>query len=184
MVCLAELCPVVLDKNGIIMGTSLPVMFADACPSGNNPDVDQVEVPESSQPCIPGDGNVEGVAQLDGTVHAGRCGGAVGGINGVGDVACPVYLSAQELEEGVRFSVDSSRQLDLLHHLVGTVVKLLLCGDDAEQVDDECQQQYGDEDEYHRAEVVGFSAVVCQQLFHSVCFYMGECFSPNSLKQG
>lgn len=145
-------------------------MLADPCTPGDNPDVQQVEVPESAQFCIPSDGNVEGGAQLDGAVHACRCGGAVGGVNGVGDVAGSVYLSAQELEEGVRFPVDASGQLYLLHHLVGTVVELLFCGDDAEQVDDKCQQQYSDEDEYHCAEVVGFSVVVFQQLFHIGCF--------------
>ncbi len=114
-------------------------MLADPCTPGDNPDVHQVEIPEAAQPCIACDGDVERAAQLDAPVHARRGRGAIGGINGVGDVAGSVYLSAQELEEGVRFSVDSSGQLDLFHHLVGAVVKLLLCGYDAEQVDDECQ---------------------------------------------
>ena len=73
-------------------------MLADTCSSGDNPDVDQVEVPEAAYPCVPSDGDVEGAAQLDGAVHAGWCGGAVGGINGVGDVAGSADLSAQELE--------------------------------------------------------------------------------------
>ncbi len=64
------------------------------------------------------------------------------------------------MEQGIGLHIGAARELDLLHHLVGAVVELLLRGDDAEQVDDEGQQQYGDEDEYHRAEVVGFAAFV------------------------
>lgn len=114
-------------------------MFTDACPPGDNPDIDQVKVPEASQSCVPRDGDVERAAQLDGPAHASRGGGLVGGVNGVGNVACPVNLGAEVLEEGIRFPVHASGQLDLLHHLVGAVVKLLLGGDDAEQVDDESQ---------------------------------------------
>ena len=135
-------------------------MLADACPPGDNPDVDQVEVPEAAQPCIPGDRDVEGAAQLDGPAHAARGGGLVGGVNGVGNVICSVNLGAEVLEQGVRLSIGAAGELDLLHHLVGAVVELLLRGDDAEQVDGEGQQQYGDEDEYHRAEIVGFAAFV------------------------
>ena len=175
-VCPAELCPVVLDKDGIVIGTSLPVMLADACAPGDNPDVDQVEVPEAAQPCIPGDGDVEGAAQLDGPAHAARGGGLVGGVNGVGNVICPVNLGAEVLEQGLRLPVGAAGELDLLHHLVGAVVELLLGGDDAEQIDDEGQQQDSDEDEYHRAEVVGFSAVVLQLLFHIGYFYVKKCF--------
>ena len=186
--CLSELCfgvfrlcpaglgPGSLDKNGFFMGTSLPVIFADACASGNYPDIDQVEVPESAQLCIPGDGDVEGVAQLDGAVHACRGGGAVGGINGVGNVVDSVNLCAEELEEGVRFPIDAARELYLLYHLVGAVVKLLLGGDDAEQVDDEGQQQDGDEDEHHCTEVIDFAAVIFQSACHSMCFCMGKQF--------
>lgn len=145
---------------------SFPIMLTDTCPSGDNPDIDQVEVPEAAKPCIPCDGDVEGAAQLDGPAHAARGGGLVGGVNGVGNVACPVNPGAEVLEEGIRFPVHPSGQLNLLHHLVGTVVKLLLGGDDAEQVDDEGQQQDGDEDEYYRAEVVGFAALVLQEYCH------------------
>ncbi len=90
----AEFCSAVFEKNGIIIGTSLPVMLADACPPGDNPDVDQVEVPEAAQPCVPRDGDVEGAAQLDGPAHAARGGGLVGGIDGVGNVICPINLGA------------------------------------------------------------------------------------------
>lgn len=145
---------------------SFPIILTDACSPGDNPDIDQVEVPEASQSCIPRDGDVERSAQLDGLAHAARGGGLVGGINGVGNVACPVNPGAEVLEEGIRFPVHASGQLNLLHHLVDAVVKLLLGGDDAEQIDDESKQQDSNEDEYHCAEVVGFAAVVLQELNH------------------
>lgn len=145
---------------------SFPIMLTDACPSGDNPNINQIEIPEAAKPCISRDGDVERAAQLDGPAHAARGGGLVGGVNGVGDVACPVNPGAEVLEEGIRFPIDSPGQLDLLHHLVGAVVKLLLGGDDAEQVDDESQQQDSDEDEYHRAEVIGFASVILQELNH------------------
>ena len=53
-------------------------------------------------------------------------------------------MTAQKLEEGICFSAYSSGQLDVFQHLVGAVVKLLLRGDVAEQVDDECQKQDSD----------------------------------------
>ena len=141
-------------------------MLTDACPPGDNPDIDQIEVPEAAQPCIPRDCDVEGAAQLDGPAHAARGRGLVGGVNGVGNVARSVNPGAEVLEEGIRFPVHASGQLDLLHHLVGAVVELLLGGDNAKKVDDEGQQQDGDEDEYHRAEVVGCTVLVFQGHCH------------------
>jgi len=41
-----------------------------------------------------------------------------------GNVACPINPGAEVLEEGIRFPIDASGQLNLLHHLVGAVVKL------------------------------------------------------------
>lgn len=78
--------------------------------------------------------------------------------------------AATVLEQGVRLSIGAAGELDLLHHLVGAVVELLLRGDDAEQVDDEGQQQDGDEDEYYCAEIVGFTAFVFQGLCHIKSF--------------
>lgn len=135
-------------------------MLADACTPRDNSDIDQVEVPEAAQPCVPGDGDVEGAAQLDGTAHAARGGGLVGGVDGVGNVICPVDLGTEVLEQGIRLPIGAAGELNLLYHLVGAVVELLLGRDDAEQVDNESQQQDGDEDEYHRAEVVCFSSFV------------------------
>lgn len=161
-------CFAYLQHDVVLMVVSLlfPVMLTDACTPGDNPDIDQVEVPEAAQPCVPRDGDVERAAQLDGPAHAARGGGLVGGVNGIGNVICPVNLGAEVLEQGVRLPVGAARELDLLHHLVGAVIKLLFCGDDAEQVDDEGQQQDSDEDEYHRAEIVGFAAIVPQGRFH------------------
>ena len=45
----------------------------------------------------------------------------------------------------------------------------LFGGDDAKQVDDEGKQQYGDENEHHCAEVVGFAMVIFQGLWYARC---------------
>ena len=102
--------------------------------------MDQVEAPEAAQLCVPGDGDVERAAQLDGPAHAARGGGLVGGINTIGKIICSVYLRTEELEQGIRLPIGAAGELNLLHHLVGAVVELLFGGDDAEQVDDESQQ--------------------------------------------
>lgn len=67
-------------------------MFADARTPGHNPDTDKAEVPEAPQLCVPCDGDVERASQLYGAVHACRGGGAVGGVDGVGDVVGSVNL--------------------------------------------------------------------------------------------
>ena len=59
-------------------------------------------------------------------------------------------------------SIDAPGKLDLLHHLVCTVVKFLFGGDDAEQVQDECQQEHRYEDEHHRTEIVDITILTFQ----------------------
>ena len=49
-------------------------------------------------------------------------------------------------------------------YLIGGMVKFLLGGNDAEQVNNEGQQQDSDEDEDHRTEIVGLSPLVVQHL--------------------
>ncbi len=49
-------------KQIFFMGTSLPIMFADACRPGNDIDADQAEVPETAQLCLTLDGDVERAA--------------------------------------------------------------------------------------------------------------------------
>lgn len=68
------------------IGTSLPVMFADACRPGNDIDVDQVKVPETAQLGLSLDRDIEWAAKLDGPVHPGRGRRFIGGVNGIGDV--------------------------------------------------------------------------------------------------
>ncbi len=137
-------------------------MLTDACPSGNNRDVHQVEVPETAQFCPPCNGDVKGGAQLYGPAHAGRGRRLVGGINGVGDVFSPLDLRTEELKKLVCFTVDSSGELDLFHHLVCTVVQLLFGGDDAEQVQDESQQEHRNEDEHYGTEIVDIPMLIFQ----------------------
>ena len=137
-------------------------MLTDACPSGDNRDVHQVEVPEASQLCPARDGDVKRGAQLDGPAHAGRGGRLVGGVNGIGDIFSPLDLRTEELKKLICFPVDPSGELDLFHHLVCTVIQLLFGGDDAEQVQDESQQEHRNEDEYHGTEVVDIPALIFQ----------------------
>lgn len=137
-------------------------MFADTGTPGDNPDMYQVKVPEPAQLCFPRDRDVEWAPQLDGIPHPGGCGRLIIGIDGVCDVLRPAYLGAEELEQLLRLVIDAPCQLYLLHHLVGTVVQLLLRGYDGEQVDDEGDQQHRYEDKDQCAEVAGFSPVVFQ----------------------
>lgn len=137
-------------------------MLTDACPSGDNRDVHQVEVPEPAQFGPPCNGDVKGSAQLYGPAHAGRGRRLVGGINGVGDVFSPLDLRTEELKKLVCFPVDSSGELDLFHHLVCTVIQLLFGGDDAEQVQDESQQEHRNEDEHYGTEIVDIPMLIFQ----------------------
>ncbi len=137
-------------------------MLTDACPSGDNRDVHQVEVPEASQLCPARDGDVKRGAQLDGPAHAGRGGRLVGGVNGIGDIFSPLDLRTEELKKLICFPVDPSGELDLFHHLVCTVIQLLFGGDDAEQVQDESQQEHRNEDEHYGTEVVDIPMLIFQ----------------------
>ena len=84
-------------------------MLTDACPSGDNRDVHQVEVPEPAQFGPPCNGDVKGGAQLYGPAHAGRGRRLVGGINGVGDVFSPLDLRTEELKKLVCFTIWSAQ---------------------------------------------------------------------------
>ena len=59
-------------------------------------------------------------------------------------------------------AVDTAGKLDLFDHLIGGMVKFLLCGNNAEKVNNEGQQQDSDEDKDHRTEIVGFAPLVVQ----------------------
>ena len=142
--------------------TSLPVMLADASAPGDNRDVHQGEVPEATQLCPARDGDVEGGPQLDGPAHAGRGGRLVGGVNGVGDILGPFDLGTEEVKKLFCLSIDAPGKLDLLHHLVCTVIQFLLGGDNAEQIQDECQQEHCYEDEHHRTEIVDITILTFQ----------------------
>lgn len=137
-------------------------MLADAGTPGNNRDVHQVEVPEAAQLCPARDGDVEGGPQLDGPAHAGRGGRLVGGVNGVGDILGPFDLGTEEVKKLFCLSIDAPGKLDLLHNLVCTVIQFLLGGDNAEQVQDECQQEHCYEDEHHRTEIVDITILTFQ----------------------
>lgn len=137
-------------------------MLADAGAPGDNRDVHQVEVPEAAQLCPACDGDVEGGPQLDGPAHAGRGGRLVGGVNGVGNVFRTFNLGTEEVKKLFCLSIDAPGELDLLHHLVCTVVQFLFGGNDAEQVQDECQQEHRYEDEHHCTEIVDIAMLTFQ----------------------
>lgn len=137
-------------------------MFANAGAAGHHRDVDQIQIPEAAQLGIPLNGNIEGRSQLDGPGHPGRCGRFICGVNRIGDIVGPLDLRTEEIKESIRLAVDAAGQLDLLDHLIGCMVQLLFCRDDAEQVDDKGQQDDGDEDEHHRGEIVGLAPFALQ----------------------
>ena len=61
-------------------------------------------------------------------------------------------------------AVDAAGKLDLFDHLIGGMVKFLLGGNDAEQVNNEGKKQDGNEDKDHRTEIVGLAPLVVQHL--------------------
>ncbi len=83
-------------------------MLTDACRPGDHRDVDQVEVPETAQPGLARDRDIERAAQLDGPVHSGRGRRFIGGVNGVGDVLCAPDIRTEEVEELVRLRIDAA----------------------------------------------------------------------------
>ena len=96
----------------------------------------------------------------DGPGHPGRCGRFICGVNRIGDIVGSLDLRTEEIKEGIRLAVDAAGQLDLLDHLIGCMVQLLFCRDDAEQVDDKGQQNNGNEDKHYRGKVVGLTPLI------------------------
>lgn len=139
-------------------------MFTDAAASGDYRDVDQIEIPEPAQFRIALNGNEKRRTQLYGICHTRRSGGFVSSINGVRDVFGALNLGTQKIEQVIGLTVDAAGELDLLDHLIGGMVKLLLGRNNAEQVDDKGQQQNGNEDEDQRTEIVGLTPLVVQHL--------------------
>ena len=66
----------------------------------------------------------------------------MGSVNGVGNVFCPFNLGAEGIKQLFYFPIDAFGELDLLHYLVCTIIQLLFGGDDAEQVQDKCQEKH------------------------------------------
>ena len=135
-------------------------MFANAGAAGHHRDVDQIQIPEAAQLGIPLNGDIERCPQLDGPGHPGRCGRFICGVNRIGDIVGSLDLRTEEIKESIRLAVDAAGQLDLLDHLIGCMVKLLFCRDDAEQVDDKGQQNNGNEDKHYRGKVVGLTPLI------------------------
>ena len=83
---------------------------------------------------------------------------------GVGNIFGSFDLRTQKFKQLIGLVVDAAGKLNLFDHLIGSMVKFLLGGNDAEQVNNEGQQQDSDEDKDHRTEIVGFAPLVVQHL--------------------
>ncbi|EOS29567.1 hypothetical protein C804_03360 [Lachnospiraceae bacterium A4] len=99
----------------------------------------------------------------------------MGSVNGVGNVFCPFNLGAEGIKQLFYFPIDAFGELDLLHYLVCTIIQLLFGGDDAEQVQDKCQQKHRYEDEHHRIE----TALITILAFHYGCQVPAGYFGNN-----
>ena len=84
------------------------------------------------------------------------------------NLSAPIYADTYRSQRESNFSeylntlYQSSSyksQLDLLYHLVGCMVELLFCADDAENIQDESQQDDRDEDEQKRAQIIGVAGL-------------------------
>ena len=61
-------------------------------------------------------------------------------VNGVGDIFGSFDLRTQKFKQLIGLAVDAAGKLDLFDHLIGSMVKFLLGGNNAEQVNNEGQQ--------------------------------------------
>lgn len=149
--------------NFIMPAPSLPVVFRHTCAPGHNCEVHQIKIPEAAKlrPSLYSD--IKRRTQLDGVSHPRRPRGLVVRVDGIGNVVGSGDLGAEEIKQLICLCVDAAGELDLLGHLVRSVVQLLLRGDDAKQVDDECKQDDRNKNENRCAEVVHIAALRFQQ---------------------
>lgn len=127
-----------------------PIMLADSGSLCNDPDGDQVEVPEPAEVACPGYGDIKRRSDLD----------LVGGDRTVhvpGEFLYPVHLSGEKRKKGVRIAIDTAVQLDLLGKLVSTMIHFLLDGNDMEHVQDQCDQDDGHQNIDKAADVGGLA---------------------------
>ncbi len=121
-------------------------MFAHPGSLRNNPDGNQVEVPEAAQIALSGHGNIKGCSNLyliggDWAVHL-PC-----------ELLYPVHLAGEEGKKGGCIVVDAAVQLDLFGQLVSTVVHFLLNGNDMEHVQNKCDQDDSYQNIYEAADI-------------------------------
>ena len=89
----------------------------------------------------------------------------IGRCSHIANASYAVKSSCRGMQAGealVRDCIDAAGKLDLFDHLIGSMVKFLLGGINAEQVNNEGQQQDSDEDKDHRTEIVGLAPLVVQ----------------------
>ena len=137
-------------------------MFTDSGTPCYYIDTDKTEVPEAPQLCAAFNRDIEGRSQLDSIAHARRGGRVIGGVNRICDIFRPLNLGAEKFKHLICFRIDTAGKLYLLYHLVRTVIQLLFRGNDRKQVNDKCQQQHRDKNEYHGAEIACLRQLAAQ----------------------
>lgn len=121
-------------------------MFAHPGSLRNNPDGNQVEVPEAAQITLSGHGNIKGCSNLyliggDWAVHL-PC-----------ELHYPVHLAGEEGKKGGCIVVDAAVQLDLLGQLVSAVVHFLFDGNNVKYIQYESDQDDGYQNIYEATDI-------------------------------
>ena len=133
-------------------------MLTDACPLGADVDGHQVELPEAAQVAAPCHRDVERRPDLDAA-------GIAGAGHLVGEPFDTAQLAGEEGEEGIGLPAGAAVQLDLLHQLVRYVVHFLLCGNDVEHIEDECDQDHSHQNVDKAADIRGIASFGQQEPF-------------------
>ena len=123
-----------------------PIMFAHPGSLRNNPDGNQVEVPEAAQITLSGHGNIKGCSNLyfiggDWAVHL-PC-----------ELLYPVHLAGEKGKKGGCIVVDAAVQLDLLGQLVSAVIHFLFDGNNVKYIQYESDQDDSYQNIYEAADI-------------------------------
>lgn len=121
-------------------------MFAHSGSLSNNPDGNQVEVPEAAQIALSRHGNIKGCSNLyliggDWAVHL-PC-----------ELLYPVHLAGEKGKKGDCIIVDAAVQLDLLGKLVSTVIHFLFDGNNVKYIQYESDQDDSYQNIYEAADI-------------------------------
>ena len=89
--------------------------------------------------------------------------GLIGGVNRIRDVFRALNPGAEKVKHCISFRIDTAGKLYLLYHLVRTVIQLLFRGNNRKQVNNKCQQQNRNKNEYHGTEIICFRPLAAQR---------------------